>query len=252
MILKQLICGFFQKCMVLCFSCSVNRCGENRLHQQTNFSLLFSHQIPRVPLFLLLYAINLVWLRVRGEMDWHLTSETFWLPIFRLMPREPTPAKPHDRQPIKEYNDLPTLLCFPACPPSPPPQSQQFSLSPSLCTLINFQTNLFIVHCCLSAEVAGTIDPFSPHTTAFTLTLKMARNYSLVVFFHFTFAQRRGAQSQPPQSLYFLTHFSLSHFALQAILTFLKVACGAEEGASMTSKWVGRLVCWFLKDPLNI
>lgn len=54
----------------------------------------------------------------RGEMDWHLTSETFWLPIFLLMPREPTLAKPHDRQPIKEYNDLPTLLCVPASPPS--------------------------------------------------------------------------------------------------------------------------------------
>lgn len=144
------------------------------------------------------------------------------------MPREPTLAKPHDRQPIKEYNDLPTPLCLPACPPSPPPRSQHFLLS--LYMHINFQTNLFIVHCRLSAEVTGTIDPFPPPTTDFALTLKMARNYSSAVFLYFTFAQRRGAQSLPPQSLYFLIHFSLSNFALQAVLTFLKGAHGAEEG----------------------
>lgn len=133
----------FSNCIVLCFSCSVNRFGENRLHQQTNSSLLFSHQtlrgrLPRPP-----YTINLVRLRVRGEMDWHLTSETFWLPIFLLMPREPTLAKPHDRQPIKEYNDSPT----PLCPPSPPPKSLSLSFSPSALWLIPKLT-------CLSSAAA--------------------------------------------------------------------------------------------------
>lgn len=69
------------------------------------------------------------------------------------MPREPTLAQPHDRQPIKEYNDLPISALL-ACPPSPR------SLSLSVHSLINFQTNLFIVHRRLSAEVTGRIDPF--------------------------------------------------------------------------------------------
>lgn len=89
------------------------------------------------------------------------------------------------------------------------------------------------------------MDPFPPHATDFALTLRMCRNYSSTAFLHFTFAQRRGAQS-----LYFLIHFSLSHFALQAVLTFLKGARGAEE-AAVTSKSEWRLVCWFLKDPLK-
>lgn len=79
-------------------------------------------------------------------MDWHVTSETFWLPIFLRTPREPTLAEPHDRQPIKEYNDLPAVPLF-------------LSLSLRALWLI-LQTNLFIVCRCLSAEVAGGIDPF--------------------------------------------------------------------------------------------
>lgn len=101
------------------------------------------------------------------------------------MPLEPTLAKLHDRQPIKEYNDLPTLQHLPSCPPPPPPQSQHFSL----CVLINFQTNLFIIHRRLSAEVAQHNRSFAHH-----------------VWLHFDFEngqelfidcppQRRGAQS---------------------------------------------------------
>lgn len=73
--------------------------------------------------------------------------------------------------------------------------SLSFFLSLFIWTLINFQTNLFIVHCHLSAKMTSMIDPFPLHMTDFTLTLKMVRNYSSAVFLHFTFPQRRRAQS---------------------------------------------------------
>lgn len=175
----------------------VNRLGEkNRLFQSNPESLFISRAV----------CYQSCVAESEGAMDCHLTSETFWLPIFLLMPREPTLAESHDRQPIKEYNDLSTPLCLSICPPSSTPQSQHFFLS--LCTLINFQTNLFIVHHCLSTEVAGTIDLYSPHTTDFALTLKVARNYSSAVFLHFTFAHRREAQSLP--SLFISSSTSLS------------------------------------------
>lgn len=151
------------------------------------------------------------------------------------MPREPTLAEPHDRHPIKEYNDLPILRYFPACPPSQYPPSIPPSLPPfippsfplSLCTLINFQTHLFIVQRCLSAEETGRMDPFLPtRLTSLWLwkwpgIIHQPPPSTLHLF---------REEEQPPQSLYFLDHFSLSHFTLQAVLTSLRRGSWCRRG----------------------
>ena len=118
----------------------------------------------------------------------------------------------------KPLRNITTCPLLPALHPSPTPASQHFPPSFSLCTLINFQTNLFIVHCCLS-EVASTIDPFPPHMTDYALTLKTARNYSSAVFLCFTFAQRRRAQNRSLlRFLYFLRPLPPQSFCTSSCL----------------------------------
>lgn len=114
--------------------------------------------------------------------------------------------------PLPSITTWPFLGYLPTC-------TLSLSLSLSLQTLINFQTNLFIVHHCLSAGRTSRIDSFPPHSRDFTLTLKMARNYSLTSSSHFIFA-KSSTIIRSPVSLFPL---SLSHFALQTALTFLVV-----------------------------
>lgn len=116
--------------------------------------------------------------------------------------------------PLRNITTYPFCTTFlPALPLSIPP-----SLPPSLCTLINFQTHLFIVQRCLSAEETGRMDPFLPtRLTSLWLwkwpgIIHQPSPSTLHLF---------REEEKPPQSLYFLDHFSLSHFTLQAVLTFL-------------------------------
>lgn len=146
-------------------------------------------------------------------MDWHLTSETFWLPIFHLMPREPTLPKPPDRHPIKEYNDL------------------SRSLSLYALWLISKLT-------CLSSAfpLAGRMDPFPPHTADFALTLKMVQELFISRLFLpplYICSEKRSTIAASPVSLHPhpLLALSLSHFAHQARLDLSQRGSrGAEEG----------------------
>lgn len=171
------------------------------------------------------------------------------------MPREPTLAEPHDRHPIKEYNDLPILRYFPACPPSQYPPSIPPSLPPFIPPSFPPSLSLYALWLiskltCLSSSAA-----FQPKRPAEWI-LSSPHDW---LRFDFENGQELFINCLPP--LYICSEkrsslpslFISSTTSLSVILHFKpswplsEGARGAEEGG-VTSEREWRLVCWFLKD----
>lgn len=163
---------------------------------------------------------------------WAGTSprKTFSLPIFPPLPCEPTLAKPHDRQVIKEGNGSAFPQSTPSFPRPAPPQHFSVSFSDSFSNKLVYRPPLPFLLKWSPQQLPRCPSP---------LPSLWLWKWSGIIHAFLPLYICSEKKREESQSLHFFIHFSCGHFALQAVLTFLKGAHCAEEVSRVTSMWEG-------------